>query len=258
MNSVRCRSRSVSSARTFSTGDRTATFGGRVRWFAHRWRHDRAQPASRRGRSARACRRQSPWQFRRYTGRTSRSIWRAGDVLLATLPRRMEAEAATRLPVSCPRDSTSAGRRTSRPAVAGDPDLQSSSGNLVNPNLIADARPPRVSRTPPESDAKISEAERAVFGGRKVYSLSLNMPNLNSGGGSWIIHFAALTSRIQLPGQFFRRGSSSDLSSPVATRKVDPAYPLELMRKCRRDRHPPCCDPRRWHGRHGARAAQHR
>ncbi|MGA9072713.1 MAG: TonB family protein [Candidatus Sulfotelmatobacter sp.] len=115
-------------------------------------------------------------------------------------------------------------------SVAGDPEPANSSRNLVNPNLIADARPPRVSRTPPENDAKISEAERAVFGGRKIYSLSLNMPNLNSGGGSWIIHFAALKSD-STSANFSGEAASSDLSSPVATRKVDPAYPLELMRQ---------------------------
>ena len=59
--------------------------------------------------------------------------------------------------------------KTSNPAsaVAGDPGPANSSRNLVNPNLIANTRPPRISRTPPESDVKISEAERAVFGGRK-------------------------------------------------------------------------------------------
>ncbi len=113
-------------------------------------------------------------------------------------------------------------------AVAGEPSPTSSSGNLVNPNLIANARPPRISRTPTDGDPKISEAERAVFGGRKVYSLSLNMPNLNSGGGSWIIHFAALKAD-STPAN--PSGEASDISSPVATRKVDPAYPLELMKQ---------------------------
>jgi TonB family protein len=113
-------------------------------------------------------------------------------------------------------------------AVAGEPSPTRSSGNLVNPNLIANARPPRISRTASDSDPKISEAERAVFGGRKVYSLSLNMPNLNSGGGSWIIHFAALKAD-STPSN--PSGEAPDISSPVATRKVDPAYPLELMKQ---------------------------
>jgi len=131
-------------------------------------------------------------------------------------------------------------------SLAGDPAPANSRGNLVNPNLIAGARPPRVSRTQPATNGKISEVERAVFGERKVYSLSLNMPNLNSGGGSWIIRFAAIksdstaadsTPAAAASGQAVssdhssRDSSSGDLSSPVATRKVDPAYPLELMRQ---------------------------
>jgi len=112
--------------------------------------------------------------------------------------------------------------------VAGDPAPRNSSAYSVNPNLIANARPPRVpARTmQAESQNKLSEEERTVFGDRKFYSLSLNMPNLNSAGGSWIIRFAALKSDGGPPS-----AAGAELSSPVATRKVDPAYPLELMRQ---------------------------
>lgn len=111
---------------------------------------------------------------------------------------------------------------------------------LVNPNLLAEARPPRVSaRTmQPDSAAKLSEEERAVFGNRKFYSLSLNMPNLNSAGGSWIIRFAAMgeSGSVDRYAPGMQTPSSSDpargeLSAPSALRKVDPAYPLELMRQ---------------------------
>ena len=44
----------------------------------------------------------------------------------------------------------------------------------------------------PDSAAKLSEPERAVFGNRKFYSVTLNMPNLNSAGGSWVVRFAEL------------------------------------------------------------------
>ena len=114
--------------------------------------------------------------------------------------------------------------------VAGDPTAKNSA-NIVNPNLIAGLRMPRATRTAqPDTESKISEAERAVFGGRKVYSLSLNMPNLNSAGGSWVIHFAALKAD-SAPANSSGETAPSDLASPVATRKVDPAYPLELMRQ---------------------------
>jgi TonB family protein len=49
--------------------------------------------------------------------------------------------------------------------------------------------------------------------------MTLNMPNLNSVTGSWIIRFAELNDN----------GSGGDLTAPVATEKVDPAYPAQLM-----------------------------
>jgi TonB family protein len=124
--------------------------------------------------------------------------------------------------------------------VAGDPAPINSRAYTVNPSLIADARPPRVARTmQPERQNKLSNEERAVFGDRKFYSLSLNMPNLNSAGGSWIIRFAALKSdsTVGSPSDRAASGEASggtaaeQLSAPAATRKVDPAYPLELMRQ---------------------------
>jgi TonB family protein len=120
--------------------------------------------------------------------------------------------------------------------VAGDPIPK----NTVNPNLLAGVRPPRVSSRAlqTESDSKLSTEERTVFGNRKFYSLSLNMPNLNSAGGSWIIRFAALKpDSSSSPGARAAASTDpasvplSDLSAPVATRKVDPAYPLELMKQ---------------------------
>ena len=112
--------------------------------------------------------------------------------------------------------------------VAGDPGKAT---DTVNPNLIASVRPPRVTSAPsrpmqPDSTAKLSEPERAIFGNRKFYSVTLNMPNLNSAGGSWVVRFAELNHD---PSN--HDASAADLSQPAATRKVDPAYPLQLMRE---------------------------
>jgi TonB family protein len=112
-------------------------------------------------------------------------------------------------------------------SVAGDPAGKNPfPANSVNPRLVASLSPPAANipahAVPPES-AKLSDAERAVFGDRKFYSLTLNMPNLNSAGGSWVIRFAEIN-----------QGATADsagLSAPTATRKVDPAYPLQLMRE---------------------------
>ena len=115
--------------------------------------------------------------------------------------------------------------------VAGDPNKTSSSS--AHPELMASVRPPRVSSAPsrprqPESATQLSEAERGVFGNRRFYSLTLNMPNLNSAGGSWVIRFAELD---RDTNNHDADSPAADLSQPAATRKVDPAYPLQLMRE---------------------------
>ena len=119
---------------------------------------------------------------------------------------------------------------TKASAVAGDP-AKSAPAPSVNPNLLASARPPRVTtaRTMQAGNAaKLTEAERAVFGNRKFYSVTLNMPNLNSAGGSWVIRFAELNHESSAHDP---NAPAADLSQPMATRKVDPAYPLQLMKE---------------------------
>jgi protein TonB len=63
--------------------------------------------------------------------------------------------------------------------------------------------------------------EAKVFGARKYYQMTLNMPNFTSSGGSWVVHFAELKPAAA-PGE---------LIPPVATVKVDPAYPAEAQRQ---------------------------
>jgi len=72
----------------------------------------------------------------------------------------------------------------------------------------------------PVSDDKITDVDRQVFGGKRPYSMTLNMPNLNSSTGSWVMRFAEL-------GGGRKEG---DLLAPLPTEKPDPGYPLELMR----------------------------
>ena len=93
--------------------------------------------------------------------------------------------------------------------------------------LMADATPPRVSATPPRALSEVSgdkatDVDHWIFGDRKFYNMTLNMPNLNSAGGSWVIRFAELNEKQEEKGE---------LTAPVATQKVDPAYPLALMRR---------------------------
>jgi TonB family protein len=72
-------------------------------------------------------------------------------------------------------------------------------------------------------DEKITDVDRKVFGGKRVYGRTLNMPNLNSSTGSWVIKFAELNE-----GQ--KSAKQGDLLEPVAMEKSDPGYPLELIR----------------------------
>jgi TonB family protein len=89
--------------------------------------------------------------------------------------------------------------------------------------LSASARPPRIGDVPPETTRTGASAriEDKIFSGKKSYALALNMPNLSSAGGSWIIHFAELDND----------HSAGELTAPVATTMVDPAYPAELIRR---------------------------
>ena len=86
---------------------------------------------------------------------------------------------------------------------------------------------PRTNTTPsgkmasPLPDEKVSDLDRQVFGPRRVYSMTLNMPNLNSSGGSWVIRFSELK----------EESAKGELFAPEATHKVDPGYPIELIRQ---------------------------
>lgn len=72
----------------------------------------------------------------------------------------------------------------------------------------------------PVADDKVTDMDRQVFGGKRFYAMTLNMPNLNSSTGSWDIRFAELATGRK----------EGDLLAPVATETSDPGYPLELIR----------------------------
>jgi TonB family protein len=108
-------------------------------------------------------------------------------------------------------------------AVAGGSQGLSKAG-ASDSSLLASATPPRVSAVPHSAELPAnatSELERKVFGDRKSYAMILNVPNLNSAGGSWVMHFAELKDA-EKPGE---------LVYPSATQQVDPGYPLELMKQ---------------------------
>jgi len=105
--------------------------------------------------------------------------------------------------------------------VSGQSSATSSiTGSTADPPLIAHAGAPR-SRAAEMSPEQQSETERKVFGARRSYAMTLNVPNLNSAGGSLVMHFSELQD-----GE-----KQGDLFAPVVTHAVAPGYPLELMRE---------------------------
>jgi len=65
----------------------------------------------------------------------------------------------------------------------------------------------------------------ALLGGRTIYTLHINMPNLSSATGSWVLTFAEMTNSELSPAG---GADSITLSGPEPLRKVDPKYPPEL------------------------------
>jgi TonB family protein len=91
-----------------------------------------------------------------------------------------------------------------------------------DPNAAADDPPERVG--PPNFAALPPGAKpELIFTSRRVYSMNINMPNLSSATGSWIIHF----SELHLGGSAAHR--LGEVNAPVALRKVDPKYPQTLV-----------------------------
>jgi len=78
--------------------------------------------------------------------------------------------------------------------------------------------PPNFAMLPPGAKPE------QVFAAKHVYTLAINMANINSASGSWILNFAELGS-----GPNGAPSAATDLVSPVPMRKVDPKYPPELI-----------------------------
>ncbi len=92
-----------------------------------------------------------------------------------------------------------------------------------NPHTKIDDAP---ERTGPPNFATLPPGAKPeqIFISKKIYKMLVNMPNLNSATGSWILNFTEL--RVDSAG--FRL-DSPDISGPVPLRKVDPKYPPTLI-----------------------------
>lgn len=126
-----------------------------------------------------------------------------------------------------------AATKPATPMTGGDPSATANSsgsgraaGSAKTEIATASNLPPRSASgafLPPKATIvdNPSPLERQIFHDRRLYSMTLNMPNLNSAGGSWVIRFAELDSNRE----------KGELTAPVADHKVDPAYPMQLMRE---------------------------
>jgi TonB family protein len=79
------------------------------------------------------------------------------------------------------------------------------------------------------SAPKLGLTPQQALGSKRIYTVHVNMPNLTSASGSWILNFAELNDAERAgepklgPPQ-----PAADLAGPVPVRKVDPKYPPEL------------------------------
>ncbi len=111
------------------------------------------------------------------------------------------------------------GRPGPRAALAGSP--------LSRPAVRAE--PAGASRKSAGSDLdriKPGAPPEGIFGPKHVYTLHVNMPNLSSVTGSWVLSFAELQQDEEQPQP---SAAASDLTGPVPLRKVDPKYPPTLI-----------------------------
>jgi TonB family protein len=65
-----------------------------------------------------------------------------------------------------------------------------------------------------------------ILSGKEVYTLHVNMPNLTSVSGNWIMNFAQLDE-----GDLPYNRPKGALSGPIPQRKVDPKYPQMLIKE---------------------------
>ncbi len=108
--------------------------------------------------------------------------------------------------------------------------LPSSRGLLARPDSDGKFDDPPTRTGPPDFSLLPPGAKaEQVFADKRVYTLNVQMANLNSASGSWILHFSQLDSGSNSIGDVPRISASTDLSGLSPIHKVDPKYPPELI-----------------------------
>ena len=87
---------------------------------------------------------------------------------------------------------------------------------------------PDPSRREPIVVAKIDPSlpPEKILSGKEIFTMHVDMPNLTSASGSWILNFAQLDDNLPV----YQRPKGK-LSAPVPVRKVDPKYPQSAIKQ---------------------------
>ena len=125
----------------------------------------------------------------------------------AALPAAVSVTGGNRMPGGLSNPSRSATKLNLKP-----PPLSESRSAHSGPSVIGPIDP----NLPPEK----------ILSGKEVYTLHVNMPNLTSVSGSWIMSFAQLDE-----GELPYNRPKGVLSGPEPEVKVDPKYPPTLIKE---------------------------
>jgi TonB family protein len=107
------------------------------------------------------------------------------------------------------------------------PKLDLSAARPSSARLSHDApveAPPTRSGPPNFADLAPGAKPEAIFASKRVYTLHVNMPNLNSATGSWILNFSELRADPSA-----HSAAAEDIVSPQPMKKVDPKYPPTMI-----------------------------
>ena len=130
--------------------------------------------------------------------------------------------------VSISGGNPSATSPVSGPGGIPGPNAYPASPHARNTVSSTPADPPPLSKppTPGFDHIKPGAPPEEIFGPKRIYRLQVNMPNLASATGSWVLSFAEFEQDGEEPKP---ATPLNDLTGPVPLRKVDPKYPPSLI-----------------------------
>jgi periplasmic protein TonB len=148
----------------------------------------------------------------------------------------------TEAPGSAPGGGTGGGNNAGNGPIdisirgGNPPSSKGASGLAPTPKISAPTPHTLVTKPEPRDDEPVKSGPpnftalppgakpEQIFASKKIYKMQIDMPNLNSATGSWILNFTELRTNPDAP-----RMLSADLNGPAPIRKVDPKYPPTLI-----------------------------